>query len=458
MASCQVNLPHNLDLILDNADDQSLKDKARDKLIDELHAGVFLNNKKQKFFVDMITSANSFELYATDLLIAWGQDTRYWKWTSMKDTIGVQMEMAELVEVCWLDVKTNFPTQMLTPGTSYEVSFVLKTKGGAEGFAKSPVTLKLDLPNQKPVERTEDLSYMQGEKWKEIRVGEFVTSCNMSGNMKILMYHHDDFTIKKGLVVNKIIIRPTTRKVFSGKNYWGGLLEDPHVDLRKYITFYGERVDAIYDSINDDKTDPSRFGFPKYEETKLFSEVGLDKDNKSKIYEVKKYIYAKIDVPFPVELVSQDRSTWIGYVAVATDYGVKVLGRRDILVCWRGTSSDAEWIRIFSSSNLCEDIFPSSVIPRCTRDFTPSTQRQNRLPKKQVLEIRFSRKLENGEMNTKTRNSITVTGHSLGAALATMNAVDMVSMDNMPISNPTRNSWSQHSRLRAPRLETLLPN
>ncbi|KAJ0081024.1 hypothetical protein Patl1_12336 [Pistacia atlantica] len=319
----------------------------------------------------MITSANSFELYARDLSIDWAEKDQHWHWTSMEDTNGVQMEMAELVEVCWLDVKTNFPTQMLTPGTSYEVSFVLKAKGGAEGFAKSPVTLKLDLPNQKPVERTEDLSYMQGEKWKEIRVGEF------------------------GLSSTKFIIRPTTWKVFSGKNYWGGLLEDPHVDLRKYITFYGERVDAIYDSINDDKTDPS----------------------------------------------SQDRSTWIGYVAVATDYGVKVLGRRDILVCWRGTSSDAEWIKNFQFPlTSAEDIFPFIRHPTVHQGFhsiytTPKSASKKTSARDQVFEE--VRKWVNEYQNEEV--SITVTGHSLGAALATMNVVDMVSNGyNMPISNPNK--------------------
>lgn len=46
MASCQVELPHNLDSILSDADDNNLKTIPRDEMITQLQDGVFLKQKK----------------------------------------------------------------------------------------------------------------------------------------------------------------------------------------------------------------------------------------------------------------------------------------------------------------------------------------------------------------------------------------------------------------------------
>ncbi|KAJ0082862.1 hypothetical protein Patl1_11849 [Pistacia atlantica] len=89
MASLQVQLPHNLDAILQEADSQI--NKSSDNLIEQLHGGIFLNQNKLaspyilqiKFSVDKLSGANTFEIYARGLTIAWGNNERYWKEVSM---------------------------------------------------------------------------------------------------------------------------------------------------------------------------------------------------------------------------------------------------------------------------------------------------------------------------------------------------------------------------------------
>ncbi|XP_044507219.1 protein PHLOEM PROTEIN 2-LIKE A1-like [Mangifera indica] len=169
MGSCEVKVPHSLDAILNIADDRSLIGKRLEDLIHDLHAGVSLKGIKEKYWVHMITGANAFELYARDLLIEHADVKYHWSWKT-EDNI----EVAELVQVHWLDVKTNFPAQMLTPRTSYEVLFVLRRNEKAKELTNS--NLKLVLPNQNASEVTVDLSTLPTNEWKEIQVGGFETS------------------------------------------------------------------------------------------------------------------------------------------------------------------------------------------------------------------------------------------------------------------------------------------
>lgn len=124
-------------------------------------------------------------------------------------------------------------------------------------------------------------------------------------------------------------------KELSGEKNWEGLLK-PHLDkdLGKTIIHYGKRVQAIYDTIDNNRFSPT-YGHPKYKEEEFFSKVGLA------LYTMKAYLWANSrDVDFN----NKGGDVWIGYVAVATDEGKEKLGRRDIMICWRGTLTLAEWI------------------------------------------------------------------------------------------------------------------
>ncbi len=64
-------------------------------------------------------------------------------------------------------------------------------------------------------------------------------------------------------------------------------------------------------------------------------------------------------------------SNWIGYVAVSTDEEkIKQLGRRDILIAWRGTVMDTEW-----AADAQINLVPSGIDSRPSYNLTTAALR-----------------------------------------------------------------------------------
>ncbi|XP_062208516.1 phospholipase A1-II 3-like [Phragmites australis] len=224
----------------------------------------------------------------------------------------------------------------------------------------------------------------------------------------------------------------------SGKGNWGGLLDPLDVDLRRAIIRYGELAQATSDAFISDPASPYA-GASRYAPGAFFRKAQVPADPDA--YRVTRFLYATSSArvldafmtrPAPPGAWSAE-SNWMGYVAVATDAGAAALGRRDIVVAWRGTKRAVEW-----ASDLDITLVPATGIvgpgpgwsqPSVHRGFLSvyasknSTSRFNKQSaREQVLaEIR---RLLDAYKNEKC--SITLTGHSLGAALSTLNAIDIV--------------------------------
>ncbi|XP_027101319.1 phospholipase A1-Igamma3, chloroplastic-like [Coffea arabica] len=218
-----------------------------------------------------------------------------------------------------------------------------------------------------------------------------------------------------------------------GCYHWEGLLDPMNSHLRQEIIQYGEFAQACYDSFDFDPH--SKYcGTCKYQPADFFDKL----DMADRGYQMRRYLYATSNIDLPkffqksnMSSIWSQHANWMGYVAVTVDEDeIKRLGRRDILISWRGTVTYLEWIHdlkdFLHPAHFRDD--PSIKIE--SGFFDLYTTKENTCKycsfsaREQVLaEVnRLIQRYEGEEL------SITITGHSLGAALALLSAYDIAEM------------------------------
>ncbi|GER26340.1 alpha/beta-Hydrolases superfamily protein [Striga asiatica] len=219
-----------------------------------------------------------------------------------------------------------------------------------------------------------------------------------------------------------------------GLNNWENLVSPLHPLLRDEIIRYGELVKASYEAFDLDPNS-KRYLNCKHGKHSLLQQVGLGDSG----YEVTKYIYATAP---PMSTTTQSGpSRWVGYVAASDDESVSRLGRRDIVIAFRGTVTNAEWI-----ANLNTSLTPARLNPHDPRPdvkveagflslYTTSDENKFGLTScREQLLAEVSRLLNK---HKDEEISITLAGHSMGSSLALLLAYDIAELGlNRPFKAP----------------------
>lgn len=156
-------------------------------------------------------------------------------------------------------------------------------------------------------------------------------------------------------------------------------------------------------------------------------------------YEVTKYIYATPDINLPnmsnSSSFSSSSGRWIGYVAVSSDEAVKRLGRRDILITFRGTVTNQEWISNLMSSLRPAMLDPYNPLPEVKVEsgflsLYTSDESSSKFGLESCREQLLSEvsRLMNKYKGEKESLSISLSGHSMGSALAILLAYDIAEL------------------------------
>ncbi|KAL9309334.1 Phospholipase A1-Igamma3 [Arabidopsis thaliana] len=244
----------------------------------------------------------------------------------------------------------------------------------------------------------------------------------------------------------EVSLREIWREV-QGCNNWEGQLDPMNNHLRREIIRYGEFAQACYDSFDFDPH--SKYcGSCKYHPSDFFLNLDL---HLHKGYTITRYLYATSNINLPnffqkskLSSIWSQHANWMGFVAVATDEEeVSRLGRRDIVIAWRGTVTYLEWIYdlkdILCSANFGDD--PSIKIELGFHDLYTKKEDSCKFSsfsaREQVL-AEVKRLIEYyGTEEEGHKTSITVTGHSLGASLALVSAYDIaeLNLNHVPENN-----------------------
>nr|GMD82236.1 phospholipase A1-Ibeta2, chloroplastic-like [Ipomoea batatas] len=253
--------------------------------------------------------------------------------------------------------------------------------------------------------------------WPEMKAAEEMSPRHLNRLQRLLSMSNQEYSPRNTL--------GSRWRDYHGRNDWAGLLDPLDENLRRELIRYGEFIQAAYHCFHSSPATSAEEG-PSHPR-----DVALP----DRSYKVTKSLYATSSIGLPkwVDDAAPDlgwmtqRSSWMGYVAVCDDRKeIQRMGRRDIVIALRGTSTCLEWVENVRDLlvQMPGQNDPSQVQAKVECGFLNLYQTSGEnipsLAKSVVDEVQRLIEQYKGEPL-----SITVTGHSLGAALALLVADEL---------------------------------
>ncbi|KAH9734419.1 F-box protein [Citrus sinensis] len=228
-------------LLSSSSSSSSLRSSSKKELYFSLcHNPIFIDEGKKSFSLDKQSGKKCYMISARDLLIIWSSTSAYWRWISIPEARFP--EVAELIRVCWLEIRGKISTRSLSPGTLYTAYLVYKLTAGSYGFEYQPVSVSVGLVNGETQTQTvylheerglrqgyhgllnrsssqastpkENVCYFPKERkdeWLEIELGDFFNEEDEHGELEMSVLELKGHW-KRGLVIQGIDIRPKLGK------------------------------------------------------------------------------------------------------------------------------------------------------------------------------------------------------------------------------------------------------
>ncbi|CAN6252856.1 unnamed protein product [Urochloa humidicola] len=184
---------------------------------------ILLADHHMSTWLDRKTGARCYMLSARALNIAWGDTPQYWRWIHLKDCSF--SEAAELLSVCWFEIRGKINSEMLSLNKTYAAYIVFKLAGesygrqdfslieASVGIGECKSTRKVCLHGEGDEDDLDDGLPLHPQKradgWMEVEMGEFYNKEGNCSEVCISLLQITELHDKKGLIVYGIEIRPT---------------------------------------------------------------------------------------------------------------------------------------------------------------------------------------------------------------------------------------------------------